>query len=208
MLGILVLCLSQLICISKRYLDFVQNMNAGDKEKKNVGDKNIDISTLISEPMLEKVYKKVFEEFSKKMKRANPASIGQNTERNLESKMNTETNVLEFIRTPAKSNCIRLEVVDKSKPNFLDEYVLTEDANGILVVFREANQKCIIVPESESIGEKEYDYRKLKECYEADVPVKSGYYYNIVQVLEPCIVKKSGGNYLIESKGKLKLEQK
>lgn len=218
-IGILAVCLWCLLLILRQYLDLMKKEDVVGKETKDTEEReNKESETKMPMPI-----QPVLPQTELKEREGEEPSGGTGDKINcdmiLKSEQNLEKNhqelhkdirirVLEFIRLSSKNNCVRLKVINKSFSGYLENYELVEDPDGKLLMIQGKSGECIVVPESENIGEKEYEYSGVKGCYETNIPVRSGCYYQIIQILELCTVQKHEDKYIIQSKGKLMLEQK
>lgn len=209
-MGLLTACLWCLLLLLRQHLELVEKMseeNTNHAESETVLPACPFGSTLKEQgtKTLEEQPKKSSEQTNHNMVHISEQSIEEDSEEICED---INTKVLEFMRRSPKNNCTRLKAVSKAFSGYLEEYELIEDPTGKLIMIQGKSGECIVFPESESIGEKEYEYCGVKGCYETNISVRSGYYYRIIQIPELCTVKKSEDKYMIQSKGKLTLEQK
>ncbi len=103
---------------------------------------------------------------------------------------------------------IRIKIVD---PNSLiqtgGKIQFEENINGNMVICGKKGEEFLVKPVASSIGEKDYKFAALGNCFEINQEIKSGCVYKITEVRQPCRMKKENGNYTVSIKGVLCIEQ-
>ena len=76
-----------------------------------------------------------------------------------------------------------------------------------MVICGKKGEEFLVKPVASSIGEKDYKFAALGNCFEINQEIKSGCVYKITEVRQPCRMKKENGNYTVSIKGVLCIEQ-
>lgn len=134
-------------------------------------------------------------------------TLPEKTETSAEKPVNTEEPLQ---KKEEKNVCegIKIKILD---PNSLfqagSKIQFEENINGNMVIFGEKDGKFLVKPVASSIGEKDYKFAALGNCFEINQEIRSGCTYKITEVRQPCLMEKKDENYMVYLKGVLCIEQ-